>query len=510
MGITDSTPVDLRLSERRRNFILLLGGANFMLLQFIVVRTFPALLLEGIIFVVLLTYFMGCSAGYFLSDRIGNRGLRRYAGLQWITQLTMPFSIRWIAGTMAALNWNRSAMIVMLFLGTFWTCSFYAILLPLFLSDRKASGESDFVRCYRWEIAGALLGLIFVSAGASFGARYILSIYEGILALVLCLLIRERWAYVAGAAAWAGYCLFFPQLSLASMAYLYKKASGIDVRSILVERETPYQRIELLQGERSRYLFLDGFGHYVSDMGLFNYFVAGLPASLLRSPEAAVVGSGSFGAAQDVLPLARSVTSVEVDPAVAEAGLKWLAKPFPPEEQRKWSLVIDDALHFFASTDRRFDLIALDIAGPFQRQVARLYSVEALRILRSRLKPGGVLGLATFGDYEQRTPQTMALVQGLAIVFDDVFVVTDADRSRPALKSFAMAGDHLGFTKADIEKRLREKGLSNFHIYDRADIDPTLREGYQAFSVRHMGLTLWISFARSAQGIFYFKPSEKI
>lgn len=498
------------MSNLRRDLVLLLGGVNFMMLQFVTLRSFPTVMLELIIFLVILTYFMGCSAGYFLSKHVGPSGLRVFATLQWFTQLTIPFSIRWIAGTLACAYWNRTALVAVLFLGTFWTCSFYSILLPILISDHSVDGHSGFVRLYRLEMLGAILGLILVSIATLMDSRFLMVMYQGILFAIFCLIIWKIPAALISGAAWLGYAFAYPQLSQASIAYLYMNSSGLDIRRVLLEKDSQYQRIEVLEDDHSRYLFLDGFAHYAPHQDQFNYFIAGLPAALFRSPDVCVVGSGSLGAVRESLSGSNSVTSVEMDAAVAAAGRKWLAKPLSLDEERKWTLVIDDAKHFFANTNRRFDVVSLDIAGPFQRQVAMLYTTESLKILSSRLKSGGIVSAGLFGDFEIGSHTSLSIAQALEDVFNDVFIVVVADKVHPSIKSFAIAGNSTRITKSDIRDRLRQSGWPKAHIYDRLDIANLGRGRHAGISIKHLTLPLWFSYDRLLDGRFFFDIRRKL
>ena len=89
---------------QRREAILFLCGINLAIIQFLAVRNMSSILFgtEVVVFLVTLSYFSGFSAGYFLSDRLGPRAMRWYGLLQWVTHLTLPFSLRWMAGFLSS------------------------------------------------------------------------------------------------------------------------------------------------------------------------------------------------------------------------------------------------------------------------------------------------------------------------------------------------------------------------------------------------------------------------
>ncbi|MFC1679489.1 hypothetical protein ACFL2T_04700, partial [Elusimicrobiota bacterium] len=103
----------------RRYAILFLAGVNLFIVQFLAVRTLPAILVgtEVILFLVVFSYFLGISAGYYVSDRLSERGLRLLALAQFATHLTLPFSLRFISAFLMRYHLSLTELVVMLGLG---------------------------------------------------------------------------------------------------------------------------------------------------------------------------------------------------------------------------------------------------------------------------------------------------------------------------------------------------------------------------------------------------------
>ncbi|MFA5138124.1 MAG: hypothetical protein WC728_02740 [Elusimicrobiota bacterium] len=479
------------MNPSRRDAVLFLCGAELFIIQFAMVRALSGILAgtELVLLAVSASYFLGFSFGYHLCDRMSPGWFKALAFAQWATHLTLPFSLRWaaawLAGSAQALVWLAPALFV---LGGVWISSFYSLLLPRLLSDLPEGGSREFARSYGMEIAGALAGMAVIFAAPRVHPAALMAAYQAGLACILGLLFPGRALWAAGAGACILYAGLFTRLERASVAALSEAVRGIEVRSVLFSADTPYQRVEVLEDPGGgRHLYLDGIRHYGTDpLADFNYFIAGLPASLLKPARAVVVGSGSGESARWALAGSAQVTTVELDPVVAAAGRELLSRPMPEEDASRWRLVEDDAKHFFGRLEGRVGLVVLDIAGPFQRQVALLYALEFFRLVRSRLEPGGAVSVSLNSDFSSRGGAACRIVATLSEVFEDVLVVAPRGGT-----SYALAGDGLGFGKRETLAALAQAGRTGVGVFDEADIQEHLRgRSYRKISMSDMDIVL--------------------
>ncbi|MCY1010167.1 hypothetical protein OV079_32295 [Nannocystis pusilla] len=95
-----------------------------------------------------------------------------------------------------------------------------------------------------------------------------------------------------------------------------------------------------------------------------------------------------------------------------------------------------------AATERRFDLIAVDVPSPLTLGEAYLHTREFYALCRARLNPGGVLAIQLSGPLGAPTRTPARLVASLRAEFSEVMV---AD-SETAERAFAYAADALPFT----------------------------------------------------------------
>jgi Spermine/spermidine synthase domain len=124
--------------------------------------------------------------------------------------------------------------------------------------------------------------------------------------------------------------------------------------------------------------------------GEWDGFLA-MPALLDREPRsAAVLGNagGTVARAYGVYWPRVEIDGVEIDPAVSEAGRRWLGLGDNP----RLRVVTADARPFLRQTDRRYDLIFVDA---YHQPYVPFYLAtrEFFELARSRLRPGGLIAL---------------------------------------------------------------------------------------------------------------------
>jgi len=122
--------------------------------------------------------------------------------------------------------------------------------------------------------------------------------------------------------------------------------------------------------------------------------VGALP-QLLR-PEARNVANIGFGSGLTSHALLYSTSLAEVDNIEIEPAIVELAQHFRPANERAYTdprsrFHFDDAKSFFASGNRRWDLITSEPSNPWVSGVAGLFSSEFYATARRHLAPGGLL-----------------------------------------------------------------------------------------------------------------------
>lgn len=86
----------------------------------------------------------------------------------------------------------------------------------------------------------------------------------------------------------------------------------------------------------------------------------------------------------------RSLTVVELEPAMVEASRLFAEVNHRPLDDPRTRLVLGDGRNVLAVGDRRFDVIISEPSNPWIAGVASLFTAEAFTTARARLAPGGI------------------------------------------------------------------------------------------------------------------------
>jgi spermidine synthase len=190
-------------------------------------------------------------------------------------------------------------------------------------------------------------------------------------------------------------------------------------------RDTRYHRLLVVEDETSRFLRFDSSfqsGMYLDDpfrtrFAYSDYMHLGL-AYNPRATKVLVVGLGGGSTQKRIWRDFRDVevTTVELDPEVAETAYEWFELPRDP----RLVVEVDDGRRFLQRTDERYDVIMIDAfyadGVPFH-----LTTLEFVELMRDRLTPGGVIATNVIGALAGGSSQiTRALWKTYSAVFPTV------------------------------------------------------------------------------------------
>jgi spermidine synthase len=199
------------------------------------------------------------------------------------------------------------------------------------------------------------------------------------------------------------------------------------------------------------------------DLDAFNVALAQIPGSLIEPGRALVIGSGSFSSAAHLFRQGHRVTVVELDGAVARLGFQWF-EPFHKLNKGDVQLVIDDGRRFLHRTPTQsFDLIVLDVPAPYHVRTALLHTPDFYALVKSRLRPGGVVALSLCGSLNREVGGSIA--KSATSVFNDIVVV----RSGSAGLGVAYAAEKLPFSIAAVEVAVGMHDPEESTVYDNAE-----------------------------------------
>lgn len=120
-----------------------------------------------------------------------------------------------------------------------------------------------------------------------------------------------------------------------------------------------------------------------------------LPSLLHKSPQSVLIvgcGAGITAGCFTRYSSVKRIVICEIEPMVPIAAGQY----FADENRRvladpRTEVILDDARHFLATTDEKFDIITSDPIHPWVRGAAALYSAEYYDLVKDRLNPGGIV-----------------------------------------------------------------------------------------------------------------------
>lgn len=435
-------------SPAREAATLLLAGLCFGASQQIVVRELVSLLYgeEVVLLLVSAAALAAASLGYHLGARLSVRALARLLLACGALLLLSPALPRFaVAGLCLLRGGSGPELALVLALLAFAAAAPFTAIVPALL-DRHPDPDDRLAalrRGYTAELLGFGLGSAAALAlGPAPGLRFAL-LAAALVALVHAAFARRVWTFACALAA-ALACAGHLPLARAGADAVYRHKHQIADAEVVWSVDSPYQRVEVVTAPgRGRMLYLDGLRDLDDrDLGTLNHYLARAPATLVRPTRALLVGNGTLSMVPELAQLSAHLTTVEIDPAVVDAGARFFTPGEPLARLANWRLVLADGKQFLAATEQRFDLIAVDLPSPLTLGEAYLHTREFYALCRSRLAPGGVLAIQLSGRLGAPGRTPARLVASLLAEFPDVVVADSATAER----AFAYASDALPFT----------------------------------------------------------------
>ncbi|MBT9172077.1 MAG: Polyamine aminopropyltransferase [Syntrophomonadaceae bacterium] len=240
--------------------------------------------------------------------------------------------------------------------------------------------------------------------------------------------------------------------------------------------KTPFQDVEIADiPVYGRCLILDGkiqsaeYDEYIYHEALVH------PAMVLHPAprKILVVGGGEGAMLREILrhPPVEQIIMVDIDKQVVELCQQYL----PAWHQGsfanpKVNCLYLDARRYLQETTETFDLIFMDLTEPLEAGPSYLlFTKQFYRTVADRLCEGGIVALQA-GSFNPRLIYCHAAIcNTLETAFSLVRSYAAYIPSYDGAWGFALASqrqDPLRLSVAEVDKRLRERGISNLRFYD--------------------------------------------
>jgi spermidine synthase len=246
----------------------------------------------------------------------------------------------------------------------------------------------------------------------------------------------------------------------------------VESLGVVVEHASPFQRIEVHEtAELGRLLRLDDRNQCAEHEAFVYHEALVHPAAITHpSPrDVLVLGGGDGGAAAEALKhsTVETVTIVELDADVIDVAKAHLASIVGGAfSDPRTTVEVGDGAAFIARTDRRWDLVLLDLTDA-EGAAEGLYGEDFIRQGASVLRPGGMLVAhvdAPFGLRERMHRHVRTLRSVFGIV--RVQVVHVPIYGELAIAVCSDEHDPLGIGADEVAHRLAARGVEGLLTYD--------------------------------------------
>ena len=240
------------------------------------------------------------------------------------------------------------------------------------------------------------------------------------LSLVYFLLFRHRWRPLLLLALVPLFIVLHP-----ATPYSKIMPNGTKITRVF-STDTFYGNIKVLDysygNVHTRELIIDGLVQGGIDMRNrlsvyeYAYFMEFLPYSLHPAGKSCLV----IGLGAGLIPMwyeQRGIRTdvVDIDPAVADVAREYF------DFRVSGDVIIADARYYITVTDKQYDYIILDVFNG-DTTPGHILSVEAMRLLKARMTPTGILAMNLAGSLKRETFMTASVLKTAEAVFETVEV----------------------------------------------------------------------------------------
>ncbi len=483
-GQNYSTQSQPEISNNKLKTVIFIAGFNLILLQYFIVREFSTIISANELSILLVSaaYFVGFSVGYAVSSHISFTYLKAICFVAFLGHLVFFAGIKFFASYLVFRGFSIEALLLLLFVSSFLTSSFYSIFLPKIINIKGSNKLPSF---YSIELLGAAAGVIFFLLIISFSPFFLLPVYFLFLVLLYFILFdKSLWAHpllLIGIFLIGVYSIH--QDSFQSKTTLdYYQSRGFRNPTLLYSNNSFYHTVDVIETfhdefhsmKQSKISFLNGqkyFDYNYSPSGNieeetslseFTYFLAKLPAEFAftrtkKKQRILILGGGSLYSISRVAPYSSKTTVVEIDPSVIESSKKWWYEFNKYDQLQNYEIIVDDAKRYLKTTNEYFDLIIMDISAPYYLGSALLHNKEFFELVKSKLKPGGMFSESTQGRPDPGSPDgtSMKILKAVHDVFPN-YCIIDCQSAPRGIRGFIIASKNFTISKDEVGDILKK------------------------------------------------------
>jgi len=387
---------------------------------------------------------------------MGYVGVCAVSGVPYLARLTpgelVPFDIQFTAVALSFLPFNVLGGLL-----------FSVGVKALEYESRVSSGHVYRIEAWGAALAGALVSIVLVNI--------ITNNTIALLCPALALGTSMKWSAGRKSPGFVfGFLLLLCLAFLAAAVLWHGRASSYYFKgqSLLGEKETRYGRIRVTRNVSEITFYSDASTLFSFPDRETSEYTAHIPLlSADTRSNVLVLGGGPGGVIDEVLKYrsVEHITCVELDPALFEMSRRYLPEPW--RNDPRVETVVADGRAFLDGTDRRFDVIIMNMPPPLSGLTNRYYTKEFFRLASSRLTDTGIIAFSLTGA-ENYIPDYLAeflatIEETLRSAFPSVIALPGV-RVRFIASNRPGQVDTLGWE--ELVARRRELNLETLYVRD--------------------------------------------
>ncbi len=310
--------------------------------------------------------------------------------------VVMMFSTIWLRDLMAVegVLLNIGQIIFITSIVVFPFCFLSGLLFVSYSKlISKINKENNIVKTYLYEILGSITGgllfsFILVFYGSTFDNLFILSFISAIPIVFLSIKIKKLYPVILSVAA-VVVVVFVVYLKQADKYYFEKIYYG---QNIIEEKNSPYGRIVITENNKQKNYYENNYLLF-SDNNIIQAEEAVHYTMLQHSnPKNVLLLSGGLsGCIPEILKYEiNSIDYVELNSELINIGKKYIGAL----NSKKVNIINSDARWFIKQTDKKYDIILLNLPEPVTLQFNRFYTVEFFNDINKIINKDAVISFS--------------------------------------------------------------------------------------------------------------------
>ncbi|RMF54985.1 hypothetical protein D6745_03565 [Candidatus Woesearchaeota archaeon] len=334
-------------------------------------------------------------------------------------------------------------------------CLISGFLLTLFCTafstrnDAASIGKVYFIDNIGDILGGFLFSFVLIHILNPFQMIFFIMFINLIAALLLAFLIN-KFKYLVSALLVISFLFVIIDFNKISTELQFRN------QELVTQTNSPYGNIVVTRTSGQLNFFENGMILFSTENTIANEETVHYAMVQHDNPKSVLLISGGIaGTTGEILKYGvENVDYVELDPKIIALG-----RAYTPSSLEGINVINRDARMFVRETNKKYDVVIIDLPDPSTAQINRFYTVEFFGELKKKMSDDGVVSLSLISTANYISDEARKLnsvvYNTLKTHFKNVIVL-------PGEKNFFIASD--GELSTDIARLIKEKGVQTVYV----------------------------------------------